>query len=137
VVDLGSGKGYLSEHLALDHALHVLGIDSTDSNSQSVSCERLFCHLSAHHHSLASHRTATTVSDVAAGASKRNVVVQKTWEMRQSKRTGTPADGRSFVPVTATINCETFASFESLVMQHADGGVYVCRVWACDPDHAT
>ena len=33
VVDIGSGKGYLSEHLAVCHKLTVVGMDSECSNT--------------------------------------------------------------------------------------------------------
>ncbi|XP_070535072.1 probable methyltransferase-like protein 25 isoform X2 [Ptychodera flava] len=36
VIDVGSGKGYLSENLALQHGLHVLGIDSSESNKSGA-----------------------------------------------------------------------------------------------------
>ena len=36
VVDIGSGRGYLGCQLALTHNLHVLGVDSSSSNSQSA-----------------------------------------------------------------------------------------------------
>ncbi|XP_078000519.1 putative methyltransferase-like protein 25 [Glandiceps talaboti] len=33
VIDIGSGKGYLSQHLSLQHGLHVLGIDASTTNT--------------------------------------------------------------------------------------------------------
>ncbi|XP_031574064.1 methyltransferase-like protein 25 [Actinia tenebrosa] len=36
VVDLGSGKGYLSQYLALKHGIPVLGIDSRESNTMNA-----------------------------------------------------------------------------------------------------
>ncbi|XP_072016360.1 probable methyltransferase-like protein 25 [Amphiura filiformis] len=36
VVDIGSGKGYLGQHLTQKHSLNVLGIDSSDTNSHGA-----------------------------------------------------------------------------------------------------
>ena len=36
ILDLGSGKGYLSQHLALQYGLNVIGVDSSDSNTQNA-----------------------------------------------------------------------------------------------------
>ena len=36
-MDLGSGKGYLSQYLALQYGLKVIGVDSSDSNTQNAS----------------------------------------------------------------------------------------------------
>ena len=36
ILDLGSGKGYLSQYLALQYGLNVIGIDSSDSNTQNA-----------------------------------------------------------------------------------------------------
>ena len=36
VVDLGSGKGYLSSTLALQHGLDVIGIDSQQGNTHGA-----------------------------------------------------------------------------------------------------
>ena len=35
-MDLGSGKGYLSQHLALQYGLNVIGVDSSESNTQNA-----------------------------------------------------------------------------------------------------
>ncbi|KAK3098162.1 hypothetical protein FSP39_016789 [Pinctada imbricata] len=40
VVDLGSGKGYLSTHLALQHELTVLGVDAQTTNTAGASRRR-------------------------------------------------------------------------------------------------
>ena len=44
-MDLGSGKGYLSQYLAMQYGLKVIGIDSSDSNTQNAAKrnERLLC----------------------------------------------------------------------------------------------
>lgn len=36
ILDLGSGKGYLSQHLALQYGLNVIGVDSSASNTQNA-----------------------------------------------------------------------------------------------------
>ena len=36
ILDLGSGKGYLSQHLALQYGLNVIGVDSSHSNTQNA-----------------------------------------------------------------------------------------------------
>ena len=36
ILDLGSGKGYLSQYLALQYGLKVIGVDSSDSNTQNA-----------------------------------------------------------------------------------------------------
>ena len=36
VLDIGSGKGYLSEHLALHYGLTVVGLDSQESNTRAA-----------------------------------------------------------------------------------------------------
>lgn len=36
ILDLGSGKGYLSQYLALQYGLNVIGVDSSDSNTQNA-----------------------------------------------------------------------------------------------------
>ena len=36
ILDLGSGKGYLSQCLALQYGLNVVGVDSSDSNTQNA-----------------------------------------------------------------------------------------------------
>lgn len=37
MVDLGSGKGYLSTHLAFQHKLHVIGVDAQNINTKGAS----------------------------------------------------------------------------------------------------
>eukprot|EP00731_Ephydatia_muelleri_P021994 Em0014g585a len=41
VLDLGSGKGYLSEHLALKYGLAVVGVDSQSSNTHGAQCRNM------------------------------------------------------------------------------------------------
>lgn len=36
ILDLGSGKGYLSQHLSLQYGLNVIGVDSSDLNTQNA-----------------------------------------------------------------------------------------------------
>jgi 2-polyprenyl-3-methyl-5-hydroxy-6-metoxy-1,4-benzoquinol methylase len=36
MVDIGSGKGYLSSHLSLRHGLQVLGIDASKTNTDGA-----------------------------------------------------------------------------------------------------
>ncbi|XP_078359527.1 putative methyltransferase-like protein 25 isoform X1 [Oculina patagonica] len=36
ILDLGSGKGYLSQYLAMQYGLNVVGVDSSDSNTQNA-----------------------------------------------------------------------------------------------------
>ena len=36
VLDIGSGKGYLSEHLALNYGLTVVGMDSQRTNTDGA-----------------------------------------------------------------------------------------------------
>lgn len=40
-MDLGSGKGYLSEHLALKYGLAVVGVDSQSSNTRGAHCRNM------------------------------------------------------------------------------------------------
>ncbi|KAK7074237.1 Methyltransferase-like protein 25 [Halocaridina rubra] len=40
IIDLGSGKGYLSTSLALQHGLNVIGIDSCPTNTSSASLRK-------------------------------------------------------------------------------------------------
>ena len=127
-MDLGSGRGYLSETLALDYGLKVLGIDSCAHNSASVS-----------HAATAPHHTDACT---ALGAQSRNALVQRSWllQARRAQQASDATDsaatsptdthGRSFVPVTATVNCESDDDLFRLIGETAEGGwICFCTDW--------
>ena len=85
VIDLGSGKGYLSEHLALDHGLLVLGIDSTDTNSQSTHVHVHVSHPTMCRCEQAQHDGAEDVA-AAAGRTRHGAAVLSVLPARDCDR---------------------------------------------------
>ena len=118
VIDLGSGKGYLSEHLATSAHATVLGIDATESNTTAAA--------------------QRNVDVRVLGVVPTDVAVQA--RVMQSWRMNVALAPRSFVPVTgairaccgrpwprdtsvATVDCEDFSAFEQLIAEHGDGHI--------------
>lgn len=99
VVDVGSGKGYLSSYLALEHKLNVLAIDSSSSNtSGAIERNKKVAYYRNKSRQKKCHELTSTESDVSFGSHDLSENVVSHHDNSCKSSLFSDMDGNSHIP---------------------------------------
>lgn len=129
MLDFGSGKGYLSEHLSVTSGLHIVGIDAVLSNTEGAhkrnyKIQKVF--------KLAQHPNQTTdyvnTTNIQTPTDKKSDSTLSVCEQQNCSSSMPMVSTKNYLPITKFIDVDDDLLTE---VEHLSGGLFTATEVSC------